>query len=140
MDTQTRVDLDKAIEELQSTLREFKKINRLAQIYLFKPILKNPELIVGSQTLPLRSLYVSDTMEKRKEPAVGLRKLWKILSAMGDHANGMFGEDVSRSEYARGAGSGPSCDATQMAGRQPILSRVVHYISAVYRKESSSLT
>ncbi|PBL04204.1 hypothetical protein ARMGADRAFT_1070675 [Armillaria gallica] len=81
----TRVELDTAIEELQSTLSEFKKINRLALINPFKPIVINPELIVGSQTLLLRSLsYVfattisvaeatlglmalmSDTMEKRK--------------------------------------------------------------------------
>ncbi len=63
MDAQTRVELDKGIEELQSTLGEFKKTNRLALIDPFKSILTNPELIVGSQTLLLCSLsYVFATM------------------------------------------------------------------------------
>ncbi len=57
--TQTLVELDNANEELQSTLDEFKKTNRLARINPFKPILKNPKLIIGSQALLLRSFCVT---------------------------------------------------------------------------------
>lgn len=53
MDAQTRMELHKAIKELQSTLSKFKKTNRLAQISPYKPILDNHELIVGSQALLL---------------------------------------------------------------------------------------
>ncbi|KAK0493580.1 hypothetical protein EDD18DRAFT_1405386, partial [Armillaria luteobubalina] len=163
MDAQTRMELDKAIEDLQSTLGDFKNTNRLALINPFKPILKNPEIVVGSQTLPLRSLYVSyvfattminiaeatlglmslvgDTMEKRKANRLwapkGLRKLWKILSAKGDQTNGVFGEDVS--PHA-GLLIYTSDIDNFYIGRDPdsrpptnTFQRVMHYLSAVYR-------
>ncbi|KAK0186249.1 hypothetical protein F5146DRAFT_1065188 [Armillaria mellea] len=162
MDAQTRVELDKAIEELQSTLGEFKNTNRLALINPFKPILKNPDLVVGSQTLPLRSLYVSyvfattminvaeatlglmslvsDTMEKRKANRLwapkGLRKLWKILSAKGDQTNGVFGEDVSPHAVGRNAPEELEVDHRRDPDSRPptnSFQRAMHYISAVYR-------
>ncbi|KAK0471132.1 hypothetical protein IW261DRAFT_1513189 [Armillaria novae-zelandiae] len=162
MDAQTRTELDKAIEELQSTLGDFKSTNRLALINPFKPILKNPELVVGSQTLPLRSLYVSyvfattminvaeatlglmslvgDTMEKRKANRLwapkGLRKLWKILSAKGDQTNGVFGEDVSPHAVGRNAPEELEVDHRRDPDSRPptnSFQRVMHYISAVYR-------
>ncbi|KAK0199602.1 hypothetical protein DFS33DRAFT_1267811 [Desarmillaria ectypa] len=162
MDAQTRMELDKAIEGLQSSLDEFKRTNRLALINPFIPILNNPELTEGSQTVPLRSLYVSyvfattminvaeatlglmtlvsDTMEKRKANRLwapkGLRKLWKILSAKGDQANGVLGEDVSPHAIGRNASEEQEVDHRRDPDSRPptnAFQKVMHYISAVYR-------
>ncbi|KAG7440200.1 uncharacterized protein BT62DRAFT_1012986 [Guyanagaster necrorhizus] len=161
MDAQMRVGLDKAIEELQSSLGEFKKTNRLALINPFRPILNNRELTQGSQTLPLRSLYVSyvfattminvgeaslglmtlvsDTMEKRKANRLwapkGLRKLWKILSARGDQTNAVLGDDVSPHATGRHVEEHEVDHRRDPDSRPPTnaFQRVMHRISAVYR-------
>jgi hypothetical protein len=120
-DERIQHDLQESIDQLSTTLAEFKDTKRQAFVDPYMDIIKQARTPKEQEVLPLRFLYLSlvfaanlivfatgtlafmklvkDTMAKRKNNRIwapkGLRALGKLLLAKGDKQDRAFGDDAA---------------------------------------------